>query len=90
MGRKTLTCLRRVRCEWNELFFRCFRAPRNHILGSSERSGEMSEWFKEHAWRACNPKGFVGSNPTLSAEEMKIKENYETNKTGFRNNFTGR
>ena len=29
----------------------------------------MSEWLKEHAWKACVPqKGTVGSNPTLSAE----------------------
>ena len=32
------------------------------------RKGEMSEWLKEHAWKACVPqKGTVGSNPTLSA-----------------------
>ena len=30
--------------------------------------GEMSEWSKEHAWRACRVlKALVGSNPTLSA-----------------------
>ena len=30
--------------------------------------GEMSEWLKELAWKACVPhKGTVGSNPTLSA-----------------------
>ncbi len=29
----------------------------------------MSEWLKEHAWKACVPdKGTVGSNPTLSAK----------------------
>lgn len=65
MGRKTPTCLRRVRCEWNELYNRNCRAPRNPH-GTSEHSGEVSEWFKEHAWRACNPKGFGGSNPPLS------------------------
>ena len=28
----------------------------------------MSEWSKEHAWRACNrQKRFMGSNPILSA-----------------------
>jgi hypothetical protein len=30
-------------------------------------SGEMSEWFKEHAWKACVGNTTVGSNPTLSA-----------------------
>ena len=30
--------------------------------------GKMSEWLKEHAWKACVlQKGTVGSNPTLSA-----------------------
>jgi hypothetical protein len=30
-------------------------------------SGEMAERLKAHAWKACVPKGTVGSNPTLSA-----------------------
>ena len=31
-------------------------------------SGEMLEWLKRHAWKACKPlKGFAGSNPALSA-----------------------
>ena len=30
----------------------------------------MSEWLKEHAWKACVlQKGTVGSNPTLSANK---------------------
>ena len=32
--------------------------------------GEMSEWFKEHAWKVCVlQKGTAGSNPALSAEK---------------------
>ena len=32
--------------------------------------GEMLEWLKRHAWKACKPlKGFAGSNPALSAEK---------------------
>jgi hypothetical protein len=31
------------------------------------RPGEMAEWLKAHAWKACVPQGTVGSNPTLSA-----------------------
>lgn len=31
-------------------------------------SGEVAERSKAHAWKACNPKGFVGSNPTLTAK----------------------
>lgn len=30
--------------------------------------GEVAEWFKAHAWKACKLfKGFGGSNPPLSA-----------------------
>ena len=31
-------------------------------------TGEMSEWFKEHAWKVCiRQKCIRGSNPRLSA-----------------------
>ena len=31
--------------------------------------GEVLEWFKRHAWKACIPqKGIEGSNPSLSAK----------------------
>ena len=31
--------------------------------------GEMLEWLKRHAWKACIPlKGIPGSNPGLSAK----------------------
>ena len=37
-------------------------------LKTNNIQGEMSEWLKEHAWKACVlQKGTVGSNPTLSA-----------------------
>lgn len=33
--------------------------------------GEMSEWFKEHAWKVCIlQKGIAGSNPALSAKSQ--------------------
>ena len=36
----------------------------------SQNEGEMLEWLKRHAWKACKPlKGFAGSNPALSAVE---------------------
>ena len=35
----------------------------------SERLGEMLEWLKRHAWKACKrQKCFRGSNPRLSAK----------------------
>ncbi len=38
------------------------------------KKGEMSEWLKEHAWKACVPqKGTVGSNPTLSADNFECQ-----------------
>ena len=36
-------------------------------------SGEMLEWLKRHAWKACIPqKGIGGSNPPLSAKNLKL------------------
>ena len=32
------------------------------------RCGEMAEWLKAHAWKACIPQGIQGSNPCLSAK----------------------
>src|ERR1700743_554491 len=34
---------------------------------STPCSGEMAEWLKAHAWKACIPQGIQGSNPCLSA-----------------------
>ena len=32
------------------------------------RQGEVLEWLKRHAWKACNRQNrFAGSNPVLSA-----------------------
>ena len=38
-----------------------------YTLEGGLTSGEMAEWLKAHAWKACLPQGNVGSNPTLSA-----------------------
>src|SRR5580704_12184210 len=35
--------------------------------GSRLLTGEMAEWLKAHAWKACIPQGIQGSNPCLSA-----------------------
>lgn len=36
--------------------------------GGQLLKGEMAEWSKAHAWRACKrQKRFMGSNPILSA-----------------------
>ena len=35
--------------------------------GRLEFRGEMAEWLKAHAWKACVGQPTVGSNPTLSA-----------------------
>ena len=41
----------------------------SHIIAFS--FGEVAEWFKAHAWKACKPfKGFGGSNPPLSASSL--------------------
>ena len=42
--------------------------------GRSIREGEMLEWLKRHAWKACNrPKRFRGSNPRLSARNDGVQ-----------------
>ena len=34
--------------------------------------GEVLEWLKRHAWKACNRQNwFAGSNPVLSAKNPK-------------------
>gem|GEM_PF-241240 len=39
--------------------------------------GEMLEWLKRHAWKACKPlKGFAGSNPAFSAEKTAVANSY--------------
>ena len=41
-------------------------------------TGEMLEWLKRHAWKACNrQKRFRGSNPRLSAGEKKDSKHDE-------------
>jgi hypothetical protein len=39
------------------------------VVDSKKRRnrGEMAEWLKAHAWKACIPQGIQGSNPCLSA-----------------------
>ncbi len=36
-------------------------------FNKSLHRGEMAEWLKAHAWKACIPQGIQGSNPCLSA-----------------------
>ena len=39
-----------------------------HPISEKASIGEMLEWLKRHAWKACIPlKGIRGSNPRLSA-----------------------
>ena len=45
--------------------------------------GEMLEWLKRHAWKACiRQKCIAGSNPALSAGNIKQKtiSKYNNNK----------
>ena len=50
-----------------------FKMVKSKRRGSSRSSpGEMAEWLKAHAWKACVPQGTVGSNPTLSAISFRI------------------
>ena len=43
-----------------------------HPISEKASIGEMLEWLKRHAWKACIPlKGIGGSNPPLSATDDK-------------------
>ena len=45
-----------------------------HPISEKASIGEMLEWLKRHAWKACIPlKGIRGSNPCLSAERTGQK-----------------
>ena len=45
----------------------------------------MVEWFKAHAWKACELRGSAGSNPVLCANRKK----YELNVRIFCYNYFG-
>jgi hypothetical protein len=36
----------------------------------AQYAGELAEWLKAHAWKACVPQGTVSSNLTLSARSL--------------------
>ena len=43
-----------------------------HPISEKASIGEMLEWLKRHAWKACKrQKCFAGSNPALSAVVME-------------------
>ena len=48
---------------------------RKHRYHNTQPTGEVSEWLKAHAWKAClRQKRNVGSNPTLSAIKMACSD----------------
>lgn len=53
----------------------CDRACHRGIGCGKRRFGEMSEWFKERAWKVRIPqKGIVGSNPAFSATNAENQQ----------------
>ncbi len=44
---------------------------KNTTFAFTKTQGEVLEWLKRHAWKACNRQNrFAGSNPVLSAEYL--------------------
>ena len=41
-------------------------------LRTSKRHGEVSEWLKELAWKACIRQRIEGSNPSLTAKQKSL------------------
>ena len=57
---------------------RCENKKKNTFVAENAENteGEMLEWLKRHAWKACIPlKGIGGSNPPLSATVLNKMEN---------------
>ena len=57
------------------------------VAENAENSeGEMLEWLKRHAWKACiRQKCIAGSNPALSAGNIKQKTISKYNKNNLIN-----
>lgn len=61
----------------------CDRACHRGIGCGKRRFGEMSEWFKERAWKVrIPPKGIVGSNPAFSAKFFFLSMPFPARKCG--------
>lgn len=61
----------------------CDRACHRGIGCGKRRFGEMSEWFKERAWKVRIPqKGIVGSNPAFSAKFFFLSMPFPARKCG--------
>ena len=39
------------------------------MYNKDEQCAEMVEWFKAHAWKACEVNTSAGSNPVLCATQ---------------------
>ena len=61
-----------------KFFVICTRFQNGNIKSAL---GEMLEWLKRHAWKACKrQKCFAGSNPALSADYVKESAESEEQK----------
>ncbi len=65
-------------CKKNIVVIECFcfdQIERNRLKNIKKKrraSGEVSEWSKVHAWKACEVKASAGSNPVLSARQIAL------------------
>ena len=82
-------CRRRDRRENRRRFFGTkiilyLAALSDRGIGCGKRRfGEMSEWFKERAWKVRIPqKGIVGSNPAFSAKFFFLSMPFPARKCG--------
>lgn len=54
-----------------QLSCRSARIADSHFQECVSRSGQVAEWLKAHAWKACiRQKRIGGSNPPLSAKNL--------------------
>ena len=56
-------------------FFVIWHAEKKRFLNKKHCIGEVAEWSKARAWKACIlQKGIAGSNPAFSADSSEIKQ----------------
>jgi hypothetical protein len=57
------------------LWTQIFAGFENLFYFCTPKKGEVLEWLKRHAWKACIPqKGIRGSNPRLSATNAENQQ----------------
>ena len=55
-----------------DLMFRRVDSREESFFSTRRSKGEVTEWLKVHAWKACVVHATAGSNPALSAHTVVL------------------